>query len=267
MRRKILAMSIVFCMLLGMVPVVLANELTDALGISEEEVAMYISEDTVLKEDVDGLVLVTDPVTVTIDGAKLSTGLVVAPNAAADKITSNTPASTPAGDDDGDDYYEEDNSSSNDSNGNDSHVSTETWPKPITPEENGDVKIGKNIKAIIRSAPTGSWGQDGNTAPETTSEPSMTVTQLENGEYQVKFTGVSSDQYPPDGDETLPEELGTEDETVTEPKNEDETLSKDRTPAEEPATSEPEPSAGDEGIVVDTVDDIASTSDELEAAS
>lgn len=87
MRKKLLSLFVVFCMLLGMVPAIFANEITDALGIKEEDVSMYVSEDTVLTENVEGLVLVTAPVRVTIDGAKLETGLVLAPSAGDATVT------------------------------------------------------------------------------------------------------------------------------------------------------------------------------------
>lgn len=87
MRKKLLSLFVVFCMLLGMVPAIFANEITDALGIKEEDVSRYVSENTVLTENVEGLVLVTAPVRVTIDGAKLATGIVLAPSAGDATVT------------------------------------------------------------------------------------------------------------------------------------------------------------------------------------
>ena len=91
MRKKLLSLLTVLCLVLGMLPATaLAAEYADLaaeLGYSEEEVALYISEDTELTEDVEGLVLVVAPVTVTVKGAKLTTGLVVVPDAEGAVVT------------------------------------------------------------------------------------------------------------------------------------------------------------------------------------
>lgn len=91
MRKKLLSLLTVLCLVLGMLPATaLAAEYADLakeLGYSEEEVAMYIDEDTELSEDVEGLIIVVAPVKVTVKGAKLATGLVVVPDAEGATVT------------------------------------------------------------------------------------------------------------------------------------------------------------------------------------
>lgn len=88
MRKKLLSLLTVLCLVLGMLPATaMAAGIAADLGYSEDEIAMYVSEDTELTEDVDGLVLVVAPVTVTVKGASLTSGLVVAPDAAGAKVT------------------------------------------------------------------------------------------------------------------------------------------------------------------------------------
>lgn len=88
MRKKLLSLLTVLCLVLGMLPATaMAAGIAAELGYSEDEVAMYISEDTDLTEDVEGLIIVTAPVKVTIKGAKLTTGLVIAPGAEGAAVT------------------------------------------------------------------------------------------------------------------------------------------------------------------------------------
>ena len=72
MRKKLLSLLTFLCLVLGMLPATaLAAEYADLakeLGYSEEEVAMYIDEDTELSEDVEGLIVVVAPVKVTVKG-------------------------------------------------------------------------------------------------------------------------------------------------------------------------------------------------------
>ena len=79
MRKKLLALFVVLCMVVGMVPAVLAANLED---YTDAEVAMYVEEETTLTETVEGLVVVTAPVKVTIDGAKLTAGIAILEEAA-----------------------------------------------------------------------------------------------------------------------------------------------------------------------------------------
>ena len=93
MRKKLLSLLTVLCLVLGMLPATaLAAEVADIaaeLGYSEEEIAAarYIDEDTELDEDEDGLIIVVAPVKVTVKGATLATGILVAPGAKGAVIT------------------------------------------------------------------------------------------------------------------------------------------------------------------------------------
>lgn len=91
MKKKLLSVLLALTMMLTVLPVsAMAAELTEdqkstlvAQGYSEEEIAnaIFISEDTELTEDVEGLIIIVAPVKVTIKGAKLTTGLLIAPGA------------------------------------------------------------------------------------------------------------------------------------------------------------------------------------------
>ena len=90
MRKKLLSLLTVLCLVLGMLPATaMAAEFADLaaeLGYEESEIAQYVSEDTEITADADGLVLVVAPVSVTVKDAKLSTGLLVAPGAEGAKV-------------------------------------------------------------------------------------------------------------------------------------------------------------------------------------
>lgn len=83
MHKKLLSLFVVLCMVLGMVPAVLAASLED---FTDAEVAMYVDKDTTLKEAVEGLVVVTAPVKVIVDGAKLTAGIAILEEAAGAEV-------------------------------------------------------------------------------------------------------------------------------------------------------------------------------------
>lgn len=103
MRKKLLSLLTVLCLVLGMLPATaMAVELTDeqkgALleqGYTEEEIAeleaedkvLVISEDTEIDEDYDGLILIVASCNVTIKGASIGVGVVILPGAADTTVT------------------------------------------------------------------------------------------------------------------------------------------------------------------------------------
>lgn len=114
MRKKLLAVLLALCMAIGLVSTALAAELTQAqkdelkakgytdaqieelnksiADIDGDEVVL-IFEDTTITEAESRLVVVVNPsVTVTVEGANVSTGIVVAPGAAESKVLLNAGA-------------------------------------------------------------------------------------------------------------------------------------------------------------------------------
>ena len=103
MRKKLLSLLTVLCLVLGMLPatamaVELTDEQKDALleqGYTEEEIAeleaedkvLVISEDTEIDEDYDGLILIVASCNVTIKGASIGVGVVILPGAADTTVT------------------------------------------------------------------------------------------------------------------------------------------------------------------------------------
>ncbi len=91
MRKKILSVLLALCMVLTLLPIAAyAAELTDAQkqalkdqGYTDEQIAnvLVVDEDTVIDADEDRLVIVVGKCTVTVRGAALATGIVVAPGA------------------------------------------------------------------------------------------------------------------------------------------------------------------------------------------
>lgn len=102
MKRKLLSVLLALTMMLTLLPVsALAVDLTEeqktaleAQGYSAEQIAeleakeqiMVISEDTVLEEDYEGLVLVVGKCSVTVRSAKVGVGVVVLPGAQDAKV-------------------------------------------------------------------------------------------------------------------------------------------------------------------------------------
>ena len=87
MRKKLLSLLTVLCLVLGMLPTTALAAATEAY--ENNEVALIITTDTEITEDVDGLVLVDAPCTVTVTDAKLSVGIVVSPDAAGAEVVLN----------------------------------------------------------------------------------------------------------------------------------------------------------------------------------
>lgn len=97
MRKKIVSTLLALCMVLSLLPItVFAAELTDAQkadlkaqGYTDEQIenVLIIEEDTEIDADEDRLIVIVTPgVTVTVKGATLSVGVVVAPGAADSKV-------------------------------------------------------------------------------------------------------------------------------------------------------------------------------------
>lgn len=97
MRKKIVSTLLALCMVLSLLPItVFAAELTEAQkadlkaqGYTDEQIenVLIIEEDTEIDADEERLVVVLNPgVTVTVKGAKLATGIVVAPGAVDAKV-------------------------------------------------------------------------------------------------------------------------------------------------------------------------------------
>ena len=84
MRKKLLSLLTVLCLVLGMLPTTAFAAAAEAY--EKNEVARVITTDTEIAEDIDGLVLVDAPCKVTVKDAKLSVGIVVSPDAAGAEV-------------------------------------------------------------------------------------------------------------------------------------------------------------------------------------